>query len=170
MGDSSLGSLAQSARSKNLKNARWILIIIGVLTIIVNGLMLMNVEHEAEDAIKAETKRLGPGMVVDQEKAREFKETVIRFGYLIYGGTAALGVVFVLLGLVVNAIPVPATVLGLVLYLGANIALFALNSDDPAILARGAILKIITVVALIRAVQSAIAYQREKTQMEMLQS
>jgi hypothetical protein len=37
---SSLGSLAQSARGKHLNQARWILIVIGGLTILVNGVQL----------------------------------------------------------------------------------------------------------------------------------
>ena len=61
----------------------------------------------------------------------------------------------------VTQYPVPCTITGLVLYLGANAA-FGLM--DPTSLARGLIVKIVIIVALFKAVQAAIAYQKEEQQ------
>ena len=63
-----------------------------------------------------------------------------------------------MLGVYVKKFPVPATITGLVLYLGAN-AVFGLM--DPTTLARGLIIKIFIIIGLFKAVQAAIAYQRE---------
>jgi hypothetical protein len=53
---------------------------------------------------------------------------------------------------------VPATALGLILYVGA-FAIFA--AMDPASIAQGIIIKIIIIVGLVKALQSALAYQKE---------
>ncbi len=62
--------------------------------------------------------------------------------------------------MLVKTYPVPATVLGLVLYVGCA-AVFGYL--DPTTLAMGWLVKIIIVVALAKAIQSAVAYQREAT-------
>jgi ABC-type siderophore export system fused ATPase/permease subunit len=77
---------------------------------------------------------------------------------LVYGGIAFLGVLFILLGFLVTRFPLPATIIALVLYLGSNAVLALL---DPAVLVQGIIFKIIVVVCLVKALQAAIAYQRE---------
>jgi hypothetical protein len=154
-----LGSLAQSARTKNLNSARWILIAIGVLTLGLNLFMFFNVTSEADKFIEGERKNLAPGTVIDPVKAAEAKETIINYGRLIYGGGAALGLVFIVLGIVVYQVPVVATVLGLVLYIGGNLAFAAL---EPESLARGIIIKVIVIVGLFKAIQTAVAYERER--------
>ena len=97
-------------------------------------------------------------MIVDQGKVNEAKVQVVKVVQLVAGVTMALGVVFIVLGVLVYKIPVVATVLGLVLYVGAAI-LFGLF--DPASLVSGIIIKIFIVIGLVKAVQSAIAYQKE---------
>jgi hypothetical protein len=77
---------------------------------------------------------------------------------LIQAVPVGLGVIFIILGVMVKSYPVPMTITGLVLYVLAN-AIFGLL--DPAMLLQGVIIKIIVVVALIKAVQAALAYQRE---------
>jgi hypothetical protein len=145
-----LGSLAQSARGKELKSARGILIVIGILTIAVNVYMFFNAENE----VQAELAKAGAGAAVQPG----LKETVLALVRLIYGGTALLGMAFVVCGLLVTKFPVPATLIALVLYLGGA-AVFALL--NPAALASGLIIKIIIIVALVKAVQAAFAYQKE---------
>jgi multidrug efflux pump subunit AcrB len=150
-----LGSLAQSARLKELNTARYILFFVGVVTIAINAYQFSNAEDEVDQVIQAEMAQQGPGMEVDPAARDQF----IGIVKMIYGGAVALGVVFLVLGAVIKKYPVPATVLGLVLYL-AGTGVFAFL--DPASLARGAILKIIFIVALVKAVQTAFAYRREQ--------
>ena len=143
--DDGLGSLAQSARQTSLRQARIILIIVGILTLGVNLFMLSNIDNEI-----AQVKRENPGAIID--------ESLIRTVRLIYGATAALGGIFILLGIFVYAAPVACTVTGLVLYLG-GIAVFA--ALEPQSLVRGLIIKILIIVGLVKSVQAAAAYQRE---------
>src|SRR5262249_4613518 len=103
--------------------------------------------------------KAGPGAVVNQAKMAEIETTLLRLNYLITGGAALLGAIFVVLGLAVKSYPVPITITSLVLYLGAT-AIFALI--NPMTLAAGAIIKIIIIVALAKSIQTAIAYQNEE--------
>lgn len=156
---SSLGSLAQTARTKKLRQARMIMIVIGILTIVANGALLLLLPSQVKKELDKEiAKAKAQGMIVDEAKVEEVRAESLKFGYLVGGVAVALGVVFVVLGLVVNQYPVPATVLGLVLYVGAAVVFGLLN--PPSIYA-GIIIKIIIVVGLIKAVQAAVAYQKE---------
>lgn len=155
---SGLGSLAQSARGKHLRQARGILIAIGVLTILANGAMFFLAESMVHDQIQKEVQKAGPGMVFDQAKLRDIEESEVRERKLVFGGTALLGVVFILLGSVVKQYPVPATAIGLVLYIGGNVIFAVL---DPKSMGGGIIIKIIIIVGLVKSLQAAIAYQRE---------
>ena len=56
-----LGSLAQAARVKQLHQARNTLIAIGVLTIVVNGVMLALVPGQIDAEIKKEVAKLQAG-------------------------------------------------------------------------------------------------------------
>ncbi|MSR32059.1 MAG: hypothetical protein EXR99_11185 [Gemmataceae bacterium] len=152
-----LGSLAQAARGKTLGTARGILIFVGVLTAVVNLAGFFMAEKSAQEAIDMEIKGLPRGNVPPEILA-EAKATYIKIIYLISGATVGLGVVFIILGIFIYQIPVVATVLGLVLYLGGNLVFGFL---DPATFVKGVIIKILIVVGLVKAVQSAIAYQKE---------
>ena len=66
--------------------------------------------------------------------------------------------IFVACGVLVQRHPVPATITALALYL-ASMAIFGLL--NPASLASGLIVKFFIVVGLFKAVQAAIAYQKE---------
>ncbi len=156
-----LGSLAQSARSKKLKQARGILIAVGILTIIVNGIGLALLPSQVKNELDKEINKVkAQRMVVDQAKVKEVEAQILRYGYLASGVVIGLGVVFVILGLIVNQYPVPATLLGLVLYIGAVVILALL---DPITIAQGIIWKIIIIACLLKALQTAIAYEKEKT-------
>lgn len=138
-----LGSLAQSSRGSALKSTRWTLLIIGVLTLALNGFQFSNAEKEVADA----------NIVPEQV------EQVLGAIRLLYGAGIAVGATFILCAIFLEKYPVPLTILSLVLYVGA-IAGFAFL--DPTSLVRGLIVKVIIVVSLAKAVQTALAYQRER--------
>ncbi len=144
-----LGSLAQSARGKEIKQAQWILIAIGLLTGAFNGFMLYNTPNEVADVMKQQN------FGANAEEVRQFVTT---FCYSLYGGLIGLGVLFVIFGLVVKSYPVPITVAGLILYIGVNAGLAFLN---PATIAGGLIVKIFIIVGLFRAFKAARAYERQ---------
>ena len=155
---SNLGSLAQSARAKELKTARVILLIVGVLTIAANGFMYANTHNEVEQAIQQQIQDVrARRLVEEQASVAEFRHRVSLFCHIIYGSALALGVIFVILGIMVYAYPVPITILALVLYIGAAAVFGFIN---PATLWQGVILKIIVIVILVKSVRAAIAYQR----------
>ncbi len=156
---SELGSLSQSARQNQLKGARITFIIIGLLTLLMNGFLLFQSEKEIDEAINSEIAAMGPGMVVDQDELKKARQQALDTVRLIYGSATALGAVFIALGIFIYAAPVPIVITGLVLYI-ASAAIYGLIS--PETLARGAVIKIIIIVTLVKSVQAAFAYQKER--------
>lgn len=157
-GMAGLGNLAQSARGKELKSARTIMFFIGAVSVAVNMFVFSSAEGEVQKEIDTEVAKLGPGFEVDQDKVTALKSQAVGATRLISGGGMVLGIVFVACGLLVQRHPVPATITALALYL-ASMAIFGLV--NPASLASGLIIKIFIVVGLFKAVQAAIAYQKE---------
>jgi hypothetical protein len=151
-----LGSLAQSARGKQLNQARWLLIVIGLLTLGINGFILVKELGEVRDAVAAG--RIPRGAV----------NTVYTLVYVIDGGAAALGLLFVIFGLIIKMFPVPITIISLILYILAAVGFAMLNfaflERDKFFetLWQGIIVKVIIIVAFIKAIQAAIAYERDK--------
>lgn len=138
-----LGSLAQSTRNYDLGKTRNILLIIGCLTIAINGFMFANAVNEVQ----------GVG-IAPEDQAR-----VVIIVRMIYGAAIAVGTVFVVSALLIRKYPVPLTILSLVLYVGATAGFAYL---DPATLLSGIIFKVIIIVLLGKSVQTALAYQRDR--------
>ena len=111
------------------------------------------------DVQKAKAQARGMQFIVDQAKLDRARDSALRVGYLIGYTVIALGALFILFGLIVKRYPLPITIISLVLYLGAT-AVFAYLL--PETLYAGFIIKIIVIVALAKAVQSAIAYESER--------
>lgn len=154
-----LGSLTQAARSKQLNSAKGILLVIGVLTILANGVFFFLAEKMVNDQFAKELAQLrGQGMIVDDAEVEKLKAESIRTTRLVNGFGLLIGVTFIVLGCIVKKYPVPVTITGLVLYLGAA-AVFGLI--DPQSLVRGLLIKILIIVGLFKAIQAAIAYEKE---------
>jgi hypothetical protein len=149
---STLGKLAQSARDKQLGYAKGCLIFVGIMTMLLNLFMLFNLTNEVNTELNKLT-------IQGVQNRTEVEAVMYAFGYLIYGSTVVVGILFIVLGCLVRKYPVPATIGGLVLFIGGNIV-FALF--DPLNLVRGIIIKIIILVVLIKAVSAALAYEKEK--------
>ena len=156
MSDSELGSLGQAARTNQLKAARWIMIVVGVLSVALNGFVFVNAKSQIDKEVRQLERQ---GLQVDPVAVQE----LLFQNQIIFGVGMALGVVFIVLGVLVYQFPVPCTVLGLVLYVGAQIGFGMLA---PEMLAKGLIMKIIITVALFRSVASAVAYQKEAAEDE----
>jgi hypothetical protein len=151
-------SLAQAVRSKDLKQARNILLVIGILTVLANGFFTFRAKAEVDKEIdKQIAQARAKGLQVHQDKVQLVRESALRITYLVQGGGVILGVIFIVLGFMVKSYPVPATILGLVLYLAGS-AIFAYI--DPMSLMQGIIFKVIVVVSLFSGVKSALGYQR----------
>ncbi len=141
--DSQLGSLAQSTREADLRKTRNILLAIGILTLAVNGFMFANSENEVRQV----------GL-----NGADF-DRVVGIVRIIYGIGLAMGAFFLLAGIFLKSLPVPLTILSLIIYVG-GIAGFGFL--DPTSLLHGIVIKVIVIIALGKSVQTAMAYQREK--------
>lgn len=140
-----LGSLSQSARKKQLRLARGILLFVGVLTVAVNAYFVI----KADDLVR----NLGI--------PQQFHAEAVRTLQLYNGIALVLGIVFIILGIIVYQFPVPVTITGLVLYVGAA-AVFGMI--DPSTLKNGILVKILIVAGLASAIKAAIAYEKEQKQ------
>jgi hypothetical protein len=155
-GGGGLNSLAQSARQKQLKNARWTLIIVGALTVVLNVAAFFLINTQVNDAVRIQG--------LNRANLPAEMQAQIAIAYVSTGAFAVLGIVFIVLGIMVYSYPVPCTITGLVLYiLGfvASLAAAAISGAPMETQVTGIIIKIIIVVALFKAVQAAIAYQRD---------
>jgi len=157
-----LGSLGQSARSKHLKSAKVTMIVVGILTLLVNGFVAVSAEKVVNDAFAKELKGIPAGQI-DAAKLEELKKQAITTTQLVAVGFCIVGVVYILLGFMVYRAPVATTATALVLYIGgwAVSGLF-----DPAMLVNGIILKILIISLLVRALKAAIEYQKESAGVE----
>ncbi len=152
-----LGSLAQSARSKQLRSAKIAMIAVGILTIGANAFMGLGAKAFVEAAFARELKGI-PADQIDNAKLAELKESAVKTVQLSAVAFSALGVVFIVLGLLVYRAPVLCTSLGLILYLGG----WAIDAAfDPAMLLKGILIKAIVIAALVKALKAAIEYQKE---------
>lgn len=149
-GSLATGSLAQQARGKQLNSARWILIVIGILSSAVNIYFVLNAESIIDDAIRKEGE---DPRQVDQK----FIDQAVTMTKVINGAGAAIGLTFIIMGIIIYSFPVPITILSLVLYCG-SIAIFGMI--DPMTLARGFIIKIFVIVALSKSIGTAFEYQK----------
>jgi hypothetical protein len=150
-----LSSLAQSARAKQIKTARGILFFIGVMTVGFNMIMLFIVQGQIDD----EVRKLGFNPAAPPPEIQAQVRTLMLVNYAICIGFAFLGVVYLVLGFLTPRYPVTCTVTGLVLYITGYLVS---GMIDPRQLGAGIIIKIIIVVFLFKAVQAALAAEREK--------
>jgi hypothetical protein len=155
-----LGGLAQSARTKQIKGARNILIFIGALTLLLQGFLFSRTDAEVQVEIDKQIEALPAGQVADPVKVAELKDEWVRATKAIYGGGILFGLAFIILGVLVPKHPVPCTIAGLVLYIGGYAVFGYMN---PASLTQGILIKIIIVTGLFKSMQAAIAHQKEQS-------
>src|SRR5437764_2736668 len=127
-GPSGLGSLSQAARGKHLRQARRILVIVGLLTLVFNGAFFVFAPAIVHGMVEREVKKNAPGQVVDRAKVQEFEDTLVRENRLAWGGTAILGIVFIVLGAMVYQFSVQCEVRGLGVYVGSGVTALAMHS------------------------------------------
>jgi hypothetical protein len=144
---------------KQLRTARIILFVIGVLTVGVTIVQLTLLKDEAKKLVQKEIAKQGPGFIPDPVKVREAEEQLVRLATLLGAVQIALGIIFIVFGFIVYLFPVPVTIISLVLYVGSYLAFGLLN---PETLAMGIVIKIFIVIAMVKAIQAAIAYQKTK--------
>src|SRR5262249_34931484 len=89
-----LGSLAQAARNKHLRQARNTLLFVGILWTIVQGLFFFIQWNQLNEQVQKEMGRGGP---VDAAQVREAEEFEQRALILFHGAAVALAIAFIVL-------------------------------------------------------------------------
>ena len=168
MASDELGSLSQKARTGSLRSARIAMFVVGVLTLGANLFFALSAEKMVDMELNREIAELRKsGMEIDQEKLKPLRESAIRATELSSFVFVGVGAVFLLLGIFIYRAPVPCTVTALVLFLGGwivTVGMAAADADGKDVakaIGSGLIIKIIIIVCLGKAVQAAIAYQKE---------
>lgn len=141
----SLGSLVNHQHGKHIRGARIAIMFVAVITIIFSIVMWFLLNSEIEK-VKSD-----PGMVVIQE--------VVTQAQIEIGVTFALGIVFFILFFWAKSNPFAATLTALLLYLTNIIVAVGI---EPTSLAKGIIVKIIIIVALVNGLKSALAYKKDQ--------
>jgi hypothetical protein len=131
-----------------------------LLTIAANLLFQLMARDAIRRELDAEIAKAGGRANVDPVKVQQVEDEHMMIATMVYGAAIVLGVVFVVCGVLVNRFPVPVTILSLVLYVSATLGFAVLN---PATLAPvGLIVKVLIIVFLAKAVQAALAYEKER--------
>ncbi len=136
-----LGSLAQSARNKHLKQARNTLLVVGILMTVIQAVMYFVELGQIEKA--------GAGVNLDEARM---------ILMLFHGGAIAIGILFIVLSFFVEKYPVAITVVALTVFVAEQIVFIVVDVEN---IYRGIILKIIVVVALVKALQAGLAAQKD---------
>jgi hypothetical protein len=164
-GPAGLGRLAQSARSTRLTGARNLMLFVGGLTVLVNLFFLVQVEREgrriaADLRYKIDSVIYAPQGLGDLWHEYYQNDDAMRLSRLVNGGAIVVGLAFLVCAAKIRRAPVPATITALCLYLGATAIPAAFSTE---ILLQGLIPKVIVMLALMRAVGTALAYQKENS-------
>jgi xanthosine utilization system XapX-like protein len=157
-----LGSLAQAARHKHLKQARNTLLILGILMAVVQSAVFFMEMNQVGDEIRKQ----GNMTPVQAEQAEMIAKV---FLVLFHGAAISVALLFVLLSFFVQRYPVPILVTALILYIGLQVVFLVtaiLGGNPTAFLNFGIVIRILIVVALWKALQAGIAAQREAREAE----
>jgi hypothetical protein len=159
-------NLAQEARKQQLKKARWILIAVGVLQLIVGLFFVFNARAMVKSQFEKELAPMkAQGATVDEQKLQELEDSATKATQLLNLGGILGGIGFIFLGLLVYRFPVACTVTGLLLYIGlfAGFAFVSFMGDgDGSVFVRGWLFRLLIIIALYKAIQAALAYEKEK--------
>ena len=147
-----LGSLAQTARNKQLRQARNTLLIVGILMALIQIGMYFHERGQLQDEIQ---KYNQPGFIVDAAKVKQAEMLLM----LIHFSAIAVAVLFIVLSFFVEQYPVPIAALALSIFVGMQIVFAVLNTDN---LKSGWLIKIIVIVALVKALQAGMAAQKDR--------
>jgi hypothetical protein len=164
-----LGSLAQKARGKNLKQARGILFVVGVLLILFNAadiFLSRSLIHEETQKQLQQQGGIGQARV-NQAQLQQQDNIAFWLVCAIDGAFVLTGILFIVFGIIIYRFPVLVTILSLVLFvltwLIAILLALAINPIAAAsVAASGIVLRIIVIVVLAKSIQSAFAYEKER--------
>lgn len=126
--------------------------------------------EQLEQKVKDEVRKQGVFAVVNQEKLAELKDLVRRIIHIFAYGIYGFAFLFLVMALLVYRFPLFCTVAGLVLYLGYHLIIGYLISRESStfdvmrVMLSWWPIKIIIILGLLKGIQTAIAYQRERAE------
>ncbi len=138
--------------TKELKSARTILILIGVLQLLGGIYAVSTAKSDAETAIRNSIASKGATYRFDQEKFEEFFEEQKMMIYGIASVPVITGACFCVMAILIFRFPIGATLSALLLYLALQGYGLWLNDGE---ISKAYILKIFFLIALVKAFQSA---------------
>jgi len=148
----------QHPLSRQLNQARVILIIVGVLTLGVNGFLLNQSAKEIDDVLDEEIVAIeAEDQDMDEDALAEFRADALLGLRMVYSTAVGVGIVYLALATLVFEAPVPATLTGLLLYVGSTAFFYWL---DPTTIMRGVVVKALIVFGLFRSWRSAVAFAK----------
>jgi hypothetical protein len=142
----------QAIYTKELKSARTILIVVGVIQLLFGIYFMTQVRKTFDEAAQAEVSAMGSGYQVDPvllEQAWEERKVIM------YAATAVpllLAVFFFVMAALVYRKPVGITLTSLIVFIAAHVADAVM---EPSQIYKGILLKIIFIAILWKAYQSA---------------
>jgi CBS domain containing-hemolysin-like protein len=150
-------NLAKSARSEQLKVARYLLLFVGLLTTAVNGYAFSQVDRFVDSQVQQQFNgQRVMDEVEEQAAVAQLRNRLTSLLYFMLGAAVVFGVVYMILGIIVYAYPLRATIGGLVLFV-ASMVLFGVLA--PQTLWAGLLPKIVIIVALAASVRTAVAWR-----------
>ena len=126
-----------------LATAQITLILVGLLTIALNGFLLFNAPNEVQEVMQ------GGNVAMTQE-------SLLQFVQIFYGAFIAVGTIMIILGALIYQFPVFCPLAGLILYI---LAIVVSGVIDPMSLVKGIIIKVLVIVALGKAVGDGASYR-----------
>ena len=146
-----------------LDAARYILLSVGLATVIVNAVYCLFIPNNVEMAMR---ERLQAEGSIDGKRYAQLKQGALQAAYITQGVAVGIGVAFFVMGLGTKLLPVPFTITSLVLYV---VSVLGFGMFDPMQLLSGSVWNIIVIVSLAAAVRTAWVYQRQHEE-EQLQT
>ena len=126
-----------------LGTAQITMILVGLLSIGLNGFLLFNAPNEVAEVMK------GGDVAMSQE-------SLLQYVQIFYGAFIAVGVAMLLLGALIYQFPVFCPLAGLILYILAIAVSGILN---PMSLVKGIVIKVLVIIALGKAVGDGASYR-----------
>jgi hypothetical protein len=148
----------QEARAKLLRKIRFMLVAMGVLMLVAYGFAFSTAKSDVKGAVEELAAQFQKrGTPVDPAQLKQIEAAAVWTQQWAAGVFLAVGVAYVVFGVLVFRWPVPITILALALYV---ISLAVIGLTDPQQLTSYPAIKVIIVVGLWRAFAAARSYER----------
>jgi hypothetical protein len=152
------------ARAQALKLARYVLLGVGVFSIIVNAVSYASIESRVDAQIKRSIDNMFPHARewIDKEKLAKARDSTVRGARQLAIAGIGVGTLFIVLGMLVTVFPATITSVSLALYVGDSIAIAVF---EPLLFFSyvGFLIRLFILMALLLATVLVFGYKRAQT-------